>query len=103
MVLDAVDIFLGHLYGLSPDVVSFILSFESEIRGGKQIPFVIERRLSEFLHTKETKEAINLEITKFRLWVWILDSSKSNSNLSLPDISYNIRKGNSLFGFSDIG
>jgi len=56
IVLDVVDMVLGHLYRLSSDLISYIQAFESEIRGDKQIPLVLEQSISEFLNTLEPKE-----------------------------------------------
>ena len=40
-----------------------------------------------------------VEIAKLRLWLWVVDSYRSNNTDALPNIDFNIRSGNSLIGY----
>ena len=45
-----------------------------------------------------------IEIAKLRLWLWMADSYDPEGKIeALPNIEYNIRSGNSLVGFVDVG
>jgi hypothetical protein len=65
-VLDVVDMFLGSLYGLSSNLIAYIQGFESEIRGGKQIPAALETSLSKFIHTLEPRVLHPSTVVKFQ-------------------------------------
>lgn len=43
-----------------------------------------------------------IEIAKLRLWLWLVTAYKPEKVEPLPNIDYNIRKGNSLVGYTDI-
>jgi hypothetical protein len=43
-----------------------------------------------------------IEIALLRLWLWLVDSYKLEHIEPLPKIEYNLRVGNSLFGYIDI-
>jgi len=42
------------------------------------------------------------EIARLRLWLWLVESYKSDFIEPLPNIEYNLRTGNSLIGYVDI-
>ncbi len=43
-----------------------------------------------------------IEIARLRLWLWLVESYKSDFIEPLPNIEYNLRTGNSLIGYVDI-
>lgn len=43
-----------------------------------------------------------IEIAKLRLWLWLVSIYNPENVEALPNIEYNLREGNSLFGFIDI-
>jgi len=43
-----------------------------------------------------------IEIAKLRLWLWLVTAYDTNQIEPLPNIDYNLRIGNTLFGFIDI-
>jgi len=44
-----------------------------------------------------------IEIAKLRLWLWLADSYEPGYIQPLPNIDYNLRVGNSLIGYVDLG
>ena len=44
-----------------------------------------------------------IEIAKLRLWLWLADSYELGYIKPLPNIDYNLRVGNSLIGYVDLG
>nr|QNO50826.1 hypothetical protein GLJDJJHM_00031 [Methanosarcinales archaeon ANME-1 ERB6] len=44
-----------------------------------------------------------IEIAKLRLWLWLADSYEPGYIKPLPNIDYNLRVGNSLIGYVDLG
>jgi hypothetical protein len=44
-----------------------------------------------------------IEIAKLRLWLWLVDSYEPERIEPLPNIDYNLRVGNSLIGYVDLG
>jgi adenine-specific DNA-methyltransferase len=44
-----------------------------------------------------------IEIAKLRLWLWLVDSYEPERVEPLPNIDYNLRVGNSLIGYVDLG
>jgi type I restriction-modification system DNA methylase subunit len=44
-----------------------------------------------------------IEIAKLRLWLWLADSYEPERIEPLPNIDYNLRVGNSLIGYVDLG
>jgi hypothetical protein len=44
-----------------------------------------------------------IEIAKLRLWLWLADSYEPGYIKPLPNIDYNLRAGNSLIGYVDLG
>ncbi|MCK5341783.1 MAG: hypothetical protein KAR20_00180, partial [Candidatus Heimdallarchaeota archaeon] len=66
VILDVVDLFLGHLYGLSLDLITHIQVFESEIRGGNQLPLALARTLSKYLLTIASRDISHSDIGEFQ-------------------------------------
>jgi hypothetical protein len=49
------------------------------------------------------KDINGIEIAKLRLWLWLADSYEPGHIKPLPNIDYNLRAGNSLIGYVDLG
>jgi hypothetical protein len=58
-VLDWIDVWVGLLYGFPPDLIDFIMNFEAEIRGGKQVHPNVEE-LTKKMYTKLFQNDISL-------------------------------------------
>ena len=93
----------GHFLKDSGDI---LLKINRVLSVARKIPFSTYATLKQIiinnLHGVDI-DANAVEIAKLRLWMALIDSAEAEEKLqALPNIEYNIRRGNSLVGFVNI-